>query len=98
MRVGWAVAALAPGKTQCENMASCPTDYVPLLSDGFSFSKQLEELEGSSQNVFFLIASHPFASDPRSHCIHVHTLLIQKVLVPSPAATARARFLCRGPG
>lgn len=96
MRVDWAAApaALLLERLRSENMASYPTDFVPVVSDGFSCSKQLEKLEGSSQNVFSLLLLIPLQVTPAAiHCILVHNFLIgQKVLVPSPAAATRAGF------
>lgn len=58
MRVQWAVApaALLLERLSSENMASHPTDFFPVVSDGFSCS---EKLEGNSQNVFSLLLLIP---------------------------------------
>lgn len=64
MMVEQAAAALAPAKTS-ENVASYPTDSVPLVSDGFSScSKQIGEPEGSSQNGFSLLLLIPLQATP----------------------------------
>lgn len=65
MRVDWAMAALAPERLNSENMGSHPTDFVPMISDGFSScSKQIGELEGGSQNVFSLLLLIPLQVTP----------------------------------
>lgn len=65
MMVEQAAAALAPAKTSSENVASYPTDSVPMVSDGFSScSKQIGEPEGSSQNGFSLLLLIPLQVTP----------------------------------
>lgn len=66
MRVDWAMApaALLLERLSSENMASHPTDFVPVVSDGFSCSKQLEKLAGSSQNVFSILLLIPLQVTP----------------------------------
>lgn len=99
MRVDWAVApaALLLERLSSENMASHPTDFVPVVTDGFSCSKQLEKLAGSSQNVFSILLLIPLQVTPAAIAFLYTIFSLAEGSSTVPSCHYQSWFLCRSP-